>query len=155
MSPVYFYIQYKNQSLALLNALKVKVSASFSQKGDSWSSAVPRQTLLFSSIEHFTFPAVYPAGNQRVIYWDCQDFPVRINPFLLLFFCKLELLFPFLCYLNDTSYRKDSTTLSLEREKQCISRIPCSKYQPLQLSVTEEAHRVLLTAASACVKNST
>lgn len=32
MSPVNFYIQYKNQSLALLNALKVKVSASFSSK---------------------------------------------------------------------------------------------------------------------------
>lgn len=27
MSPVHFHTQYKNQSLALLNALKVKVSA--------------------------------------------------------------------------------------------------------------------------------
>lgn len=64
MSQISFYTQHKNQSLALLNALKVSL---FLQKGDSWSCAVPRQTLLFPFIEHFTFPAVYPAGNLRVI----------------------------------------------------------------------------------------
>lgn len=64
-SPIRFYMQYKNQSLALLNALKV--SLLFLRKGDSWSCAVPRQTRLFPFIEHFTFPAVYPAGNLRVI----------------------------------------------------------------------------------------
>lgn len=64
MSPIPFYIQHRNQSLALLKALKV--SLLFLWKGDSWSCAVPRQTRLFPFIEHFTFPAVYPAGNLGV-----------------------------------------------------------------------------------------
>lgn len=66
MSQIRFYIQYKNQSLELLNALQV--SLLFPRKGDSWSCVVPRQTRLFPFTEHFTFPAVYPAGNLRVIW---------------------------------------------------------------------------------------
>lgn len=59
---------------------------------------------------------------------DCQDFAVRVNPFLLLRSVNF--------HYSSFSYRKESKILWSEWEKRSISCILCGKYQPLRLSLT-------------------
>lgn len=83
MSLVHFYIQYKNWSLTLLNALKVKVSASFSSERWFMEFCSAKRNSFILLHRAFRFCCSVPCRKPES-YWDCWDFSVRINPFLLL-----------------------------------------------------------------------
>lgn len=100
-------MQYKNLSLALLNALKVKVSASFPSKRWFMEFCCAKTNSFILPHQAFHFSCRVPCRKPEN-YWDCHNFSVRINPFLLLLFVNFNC-YPLFCITQSKIILKEVT----------------------------------------------
>lgn len=69
---------------------------------------MPTQTRLFPFTEHFTFPAVYPAGNLRVIGTVRISLLGPIHFYYSFLYILIVILFPVLLEIKSTAFGKQT-----------------------------------------------